>query len=81
MLDDYNKKKLLIGLVIAISGTILSFGFINSFTITLNSYVTNVAASVEDPTSLQIMNMWIGLTIGFLLVSMVGYSIVFSSKN
>ena len=81
MLDDYNKKKLLIGLTIAICGTILSFGFINSFTITLNSFVTNVAASVEDPTSLQIMNMWIGLTIGFLIVSMVGYSIVFSSKN
>ena len=81
MLDDYNKKKLLIGLTIAICGTILSFGFINSFTITLWWFVTNTHSGATDTGSIPIMNMYIGFTMAFLIVAMIGYSIVFSSKN
>lgn len=81
MLDDYNKKKLLIGLTIALAGTITSFGLINSITIPLWWFVTNTHSGGTDTGSIPIMNMYIGFTMAFLIVAMVGYSIVFSSKN
>ena len=76
MLDDYNKKKLLIGLTIALAGTIT-----NSITIPLWWFVTNTHSGATDTGSIPIMNMYIGFTMAFLIVAMIGYSIVFSSKN